>query len=75
MRCAKREPGRSWEAIDRELHKLGAIAMTRIRSMLHPESLHALGVGVFVSVMSRPAYPECLQCCIPCHCKYGELRS
>ena len=24
MRCAKREPGRSWEAIERELHKLGA---------------------------------------------------
>ena len=23
MRCAKREPGRSWEAIERELHKLG----------------------------------------------------
>lgn len=23
MRCAKREPGRSWEAIESELHKLG----------------------------------------------------
>ena len=24
MRCAKREPGRSWEAIEPELTKLGA---------------------------------------------------
>lgn len=26
MRCAKREPGRSWEAIDKELHRLGAFS-------------------------------------------------
>ena len=26
MRCAKREPGRSWEAIESELKKLGALA-------------------------------------------------
>lgn len=25
MRCAKREPGRSWEALEGELHKLGMI--------------------------------------------------
>ena len=27
MRCAKREPGRSWEAIEAELKKLGAHAL------------------------------------------------
>ena len=26
MRCAKREPGRSWEAIESELNKLGKLA-------------------------------------------------
>lgn len=26
MRCAKREPGRSWEAIESELNKMGMLA-------------------------------------------------
>ena len=29
MRCAKREPGRSWEAIESELNKLGEPAASR----------------------------------------------
>ena len=30
MRCAKREPGRSWEAIESELNKLGEHAQNRL---------------------------------------------
>lgn len=33
MRCAKREPGRSWEAIDSELKKLGARGAVAPRSL------------------------------------------
>lgn len=36
MRCAKREPGRSWEAIESELNKLGELAKACLAAVLIP---------------------------------------
>lgn len=36
MRCAKREPGRSWEAIETELNKMGKLAEAHKAAVLIP---------------------------------------
>ncbi|KAK9797754.1 hypothetical protein WJX73_006847 [Symbiochloris irregularis] len=54
MRCAKREPGRSWEAIERELHKLGVRSETWILPLTRAGMAQARSQHLELSPSAEP---------------------
>ena len=53
MRCAKREPGRSWEAIESELNALGMPSPASAVLSLHHSSPHSLWRFVLCGLINR----------------------
>ena len=71
MRCAKREPGRSWEAIESELNRLGQCAALFIDVLLGMAAWHTTvsctSTAVFTSI-SLHRLTDYSHCLIPWLC-------